>query len=425
VNSIVYTPAIEWAAAVFFGAAILHTFLVKRFHHIAGKFPEGSAAENVFHLLGEVEIVFGFWAAIFLVFLAAQMGPKSAIDYLESRNFIEPTFVFVVLVVCAGRPILSIAEGLISILARILPLPPAIAYYFVALTFGPILGSFITEPAAMTVIALLLLNRFYQKKITEKFKYATLGLLFVNVSIGGTLTHFAAPPVLMVANKWGWGLQHMLTHFGWKGALACFISTAIVVFRFRKELMSISLDKKSNVGHVPIGVSLIHLLFLAAVVAGAHYPILVLGLFLFFLGFVQVTNKHQGDLKLKEGLLVAFFLAGLVVIGGMQGWWLEPILSKLTDAHLYLGAIGLTAFTDNAALTYLGTLVPSLSETSRYALVAGAVVGGGLTVIANAPNPAGFSILQKSFGEEGISPLRLFYSAMLPTLIAAICFWFL
>jgi Na+/H+ antiporter NhaD/arsenite permease-like protein len=250
-------------------------------------------------------------------------------------------------------------------------------------------------------------------------------VLFVNVSVGGTLTHFAAPPVLMVASKWGWGLHEMLTNFGWKGVLSCFISTTFVTFRFRKELGHIKMNQELSIDKVPSWVSLIHVGFLVTVVAAAHYPILVIGLFLFFLGFVEVTNKHQKDLKLKEGLLVAFFLGGLVVIGGMQGWWLEPILTKLADVHLYLGAIGLTAFTDNAALTYLGTLVPSLSESSRYALVAGAVVGGGLTVIANAPNPAGFSILQKSFGKEGISPLRLFYSALLPTLVAGICFWLL
>ncbi|MBK7963849.1 MAG: putative Na+/H+ antiporter [Bdellovibrionales bacterium] len=422
---VVYSPIIEWTAAVLFGVAILHIFLVKWFHHIAGKFPEGSVAENIFHLLGEVEIVFGFWAAVFLGILGIQMGSQAAISYLESRNFVEPTFVFVVLVICAGRPILSGAENLITVIARLLPLPPAIAYYFVVLTAGPILGSFITEPAAMTVRALLLLNKFYKKQTSDQFKYATLGVLFVNVSIGGTLTHFAAPPVLMVASKWGWGLQEMLSNFGWKGALACFISAAIVSFRFRKDLNNISFDKKPSGQKIPIGVTIIHLIFLAAVVTFSHHPILIIGLFLFFLGFVQVTSKHHEDLKLKEGLLVAFFLGGLVVIGGMQGWWLEPILSKLTNSHLYLSAIGLTAFTDNAALTYLGTLVPSLSESSRYALVAGAVVGGGLTVIANAPNPAGFSILQDAFGDEGISPLKLFYSALPPTLIAGLCYWFL
>ena len=60
------------------------------------------------------------------------------------------------------------------------------------------------------------------------------------------------------------------------------------------------------------------------------------------------------------------------------------------QSALFFGAAALTAITDNAALTYLGSLVEDISDQSKYSLVAGAVAGGGLTVIANAPNPAGF-----------------------------------
>jgi hypothetical protein len=80
---------------------------------------------------------------------------------------------------------------------------------------------------------------------------------------------------------------------------------------------------------------------------------------------------------------------------------------------------------DNAALTYLGSQVEGLQEFSKYSLVAGSVVGGGLTVIANAPNPAGIGILGSSFGDDGVKPSRLLLYALPPTLIAAICFWFL
>ena len=74
------------------------------------------------------------------------------------------------------------------------------------MTIAPILGSFITEPAAMTIGALLLAKKIYKHKPKATFAYATLGLLFVNVSVGGTLTHFAAPPVLMVASTWSWDM---------------------------------------------------------------------------------------------------------------------------------------------------------------------------------------------------------------------------
>lgn len=423
-NSIAPT---DWIASSCFAAAITHTFLVKKFQSLARRFRDGSPGENLFHLLGEVEIVFGLWAGIFLVWLALAQGSASAVDYLQSRDFTEAGFVFVILTLCSTRPVLQLASGLIGVLARAVPLKKPLAFYCVALTAGPLLGSFITEPAAMTVTALILLERYFRVGMSDRLKYATIGLLFVNVSIGGTLTPYAAPPILMVAPKWGWDLPYMLSHFGWKGALATLLSTALVAFRFRAELGGLRWrEEDSETGRrMPFWVSLSHLLFLVLIVLNSHHLVVFIGLFLFFLGLVKVTGEYQRGLKVREGLLVAFFLGGLVVLGGPQRWWLEPLLSQLNALPLYLGSISLTAITDNAALTYLGSQVPGLSEASRYALVAGSVVGGGLTVIANAPNPAGYGILNASFGDDGISPGKLFASAAGPTLIAALCFWFL
>lgn len=418
----------EVFATVCFALAILHTFSVKKFQHLAAGFKDGSVGENLFHLLGEVEVVFGIWAAIFLLFFTANEGASNAIAYLETQNFTEPAFVFVIMAVCSTRPIISVASKLIDASARLLPLNRSVAFYATCLVVGPLLGSFITEPAAMTVTALILLERFYKQGISQRLMYATLGLLFVNVSIGGTLTPYAAPPLLMVAGKWNWDLGFMLSHFGWKAAIAVVVATAMVSMRFRKELAKVSFQvsgasTRARRFQIPAWVSFIHLLFLVAIVMSAHHLVVFAGIFLFFLGLTAVTKEYQGEIALKEGLLVGFFLGGLVILGGPQCWWLEPLLTRLDTLPLFLGSIALTAVTDNAALTYLGSQVPSLSEASRYALVAGAVTGGGLTVIANAPNPAGYGILNSAFGEEGISPFQLFAHALLPTAIAAFCFW--
>lgn len=67
----------------------------------------------------------------------------------------------------------------------------------------------------------------------------------------------------------------------------------------------------------------------------------------------------------------------------------------------------------------MGSLVDGTSQVWKYMLVAGAVTGGGLTVIANAPNPAGFSILRHHFPNNAISPQYLVLAAIVPTLIAA------
>lgn len=416
---------VEILASALFALAVLHTFSVKRFAHWAHRFPKGSIPENLLHFLAETEVVFGLWAAALFAGIAALKGSvQEAVHHIESLNFTEPKFVLVIMVVAATRPVVKLAENLIASLARLLPFREALAFYLAALIAGPLLGSFITEPAAMTLLALVLKRRYFDQAISRRFAYATLGLLFVNVSIGGTLTHFAAPPVLMVAAKWQWDTAFMAAHFGWRAALSCLASTALVAFLFRRELLALPAVANRS-GAVPAWLTGLHVLFLAGVVAFAHHPDVFFGVFMLFLGLVTATREYQDALKLREGLLVGFFLAGLVTLGSLQTWWLKPLLSSLDGATLFFGATGLTAITDNAALTYLGSLVEGLGPDLQYALVAGAVTGGGLTVIANAPNPAGVGILQtaRAFGDEGISPLGLLLGALLPTASAVLFFW--
>ena len=388
------TRPVEILATVLFALAILHTFSVKYFANLAHKYPEGSMQENLYHFLAETEVVFGLWAAALFFGITAFRGSiGEAVAYIEGLNYTEPKFVLVVMVVAATRPIVSLAEKVIVFLARLIPVKEGLAFYLAALAVGPLLGSFITEPASMTLLAILLKRRYFDQGISQKLAYATLGLLFVNVSIGGTLTHFAAPPVLMVATKWNWGTEFMLTHFGCRAATSCCLSTIVFALLFRKELSAIEPVPDTS-GPVPTWLTGLHLLFLALVVAFAHHADVFFGVFMVFLGLVTATKEYQDPLKLREGLLVGFFLAGLVTLGSLQTYWLEPLIKSLAGSTLYFGATALTAITDNAALTFLGAQVEGITDDLKYALVAGAVTGGGLTVIANAPNPAGVKRLQ-------------------------------
>lgn len=419
--------SIEILATVLFALAVIHTFCVKRFAHWAHRYPKGSFQENVLHFLAETEVVFGLWAAALFGGIVVLSGSvHHAVEYIESLNFTEPKFVFVIMVVAATRPVVKLAEWLISKVARLIPARESVAFYFTALSLGPLLGSFITEPAAMTLLALLLKRRYFDQGITPRLAYATLGLLFVNVSIGGTLTHFAAPPVLMVAAKWNWDFGFMFQNFGWRAASACIVSAIVITTKFRKDLEAVEV-RRGDSARIPGWLTALHIVFLALVVGFAHHPDVFLGIFVLFLGLVVATQEHQDELKLREGLLVGFFLAGLVTLGSLQAYWLKPLIQSLNGSALFYGSTALTALTDNAALTYLGSLVEGISDELKYALVAGAVTGGGLTVIANAPNPAGVGILQsaKVFQDEGISPLNLFLGALLPTAIAIIFFWIL
>lgn len=414
----VSTP--EIIAAAIFGLAVLHTFSTKFFASLAHSQPRHA---GLLHLLAEVEVVFGFWAFILIVALFLLTGRTDAVDYLESRNFTEPMFVFVVMVIAASRPILHFGVVAVRLLARLLPLSNSLATFFLCLSLVPLLGSFITEPAAMTLAALMLRDRFFKQGLSERFKYATLGVLFVNISIGGTLTSFGAPPVLMVAAKWEWTTAFMFNTFGWKAALAVVVNAILLTTIFRRELSSIQAAPVSeSPAHMPVSVILIHLAFLVGTVLFAHHPVVFMGFFLFFIGYTEAYERYQDRLILREGLLVAFFLAGLVVLGGLQQWWLQPALIGVEPGILYFLAIALTAITDNAALTYLASLVEGVSPEFKYAIVAGAVTGGGLTIIANAPNPAGVAILKSSFHDGSISPLGLFLAALAPTVVAVLAF---
>ena len=435
-------------ATAIFLLAVLHTFAAPKFaalaHRIQHRENERSRAAarprspsiraEALHFLGEVEVVFGLWAVLLLVAATLYAGWGAAKHYVnDTVNYTEPLFVVVIMALASTRPVIGFAESALRRLASAGGGTPA-AWWMAILIIGPLLGSFITEPGAMTISAVLLARQFYTLQPSNRLKYATLGLLFVNVSIGGTLTHFAAPPVLMVARPWNWDLAFMLGTFGWRAALAIAVSTLLYFLLFKTELASLSRrapapsvetpDEGATVAAalpVPAWIVIVHLLFMAWTVVNAHYPALFLGGFLFFLGFARATAAYQGRIELRTPLLVGFFLAGLVIHGGLQGWWIAPLLSRLSEVPLFIGATLLTAVNDNALITYLATLVPHLSDELKLAVVQGAVTGGGLTVIANAPNPAGQALLGRFFA-GAVSPLYLFAGALPPTLIAAAVF---
>jgi hypothetical protein len=411
---------VQIAAAALFALALLHTFSTSIFVRLARRYPRH---EGSFHLLGEVEVVFGFWALVLVLFIFAAEGSQKATAYLDGCNFTEPLFVFAIMVVAGSRPILRLVGLCVDVIATVMPIPRALAVYFLALSLIPLLGSFITEPAAMTLAALMLRDRVFSGALPQRVKYASLGVLFVNVSIGGTLTSFAAPPVLMVASKWGWDSAFMLSTFGWKAALAVLVNAAGVSLLFGRHVVRNQPAAAVAPLEVrPIAPMLVCVLFLVGIVMFAHHPPVFLGLLLFFLGYSAAYPRHHDALILREALLVAFFLAGLVVLGGLQQWWLQPLLVSMSPKAVYYGATALTAVTDNAALTYLGSMAEGLSDEFRYSLVAGAVTGGGLTVIANAPNPAGFSILRHACDGGTIDARWLFIAALAPTLVAVAAF---
>lgn len=536
-HRISHTP-FNLVASLIFLAAILHTFLISKFLYYAHKWKAehqkkieaGLVSEHstvfraeVFHFLGEVEVIFGLWAVVLTAAIVFFYDWQTFVGYISNVNYIEPMFVVVIMTLASSRPILYFSEKIMSRVAAVFKGTLA-AWWLTIMTLGPILGSFITEPAAMTISAMLLARKFYELKPGKKLQYATISLLFVNISVGGTLTHFAAPPVLMVAAPWGWNLPFMFTTFGWKAVIGIVLSNTLVFLVFKKEIfklerkfrlsilkneikdkyihsdilkkdlklaeqrignelheeiqrikdsakdstmtictmdetdcalleetfeqefedlkiqqMSVSVpgllprDKRPKLsdpnwdnrsGGIPGWIIAVHVAFMVWTIANAHHPAIFVSGMLFFIGFSHVTWPFQNNINLKSPMLVGFFLGGLVIHGGLQGWWIAPVLGSLGEIPLMLSATVLTAFNDNAAITYLSTLVPGFTDSLKYAVVAGAVTGGGLTIIANAPNPAGQALL-KDYFTNGISPLLLLAYSLVPTIIMTLCFLFL
>jgi hypothetical protein len=451
-------------ATAIFLCAIIHTLFANSFSRLAdvqerkhekliadriavGKlpnYPRGrepvSFVATILHFLGEVEAVFGIWGAVLLGTIAIWFDWQHVTHYISTINYAEPVFVVVIMCIAATRPVVKTAESAASLVSGFGGKTPG-AWWLAILCLLPPLGSFITEPAAMTIAALLLSEKVFALEPSARFKYATLGLLFVDVSVGGSLTHFAAPPVLMVAGPWNFDARSVLLRYGSKALLGIAVSNLLVFLLLRSEFPSLAararIAERTQVQAppeepVPWWTTIVHGLFLAFTVVALHSPALVIMGFLSFLAFTEATRHHQYELSMRSPLLVGLFLAALVTHGGFQGWWIQPVLSSLGELQLFVGSILLTAFNDNAAITYLASLVPALgplpaahegmASSLQYAVLAGALTGGGLTIIANAPNPAGQAILAKHF-RGGVSPAGLLAGSLLPTAVVAACFW--
>jgi hypothetical protein len=383
-------------------------------------------AECLF-FLGEVEVVFAVWAIPLFALIAFFYNWTVALDYINTRDYSEALYVVVIMIIASTRPIVLFTEMILRVIANLFG-SSVTAWWFVVMTIGPITGSVLTEPAAMVLCCMLLSRKFYSYHPSVPLAYATLGLLFVNVSVGGVLTNFAAPPVVVVASCWELSSWYMFKTFGIIAIIGVLLCNFIYWHFFRSEFRKLNKIKEKNPipkiekKKVPLWITAIHCGILAWMIFHVHYPAVVIASLLLFLGFHRATHHHQDEMYLKRPFLVGAFLAGLVIHGGVQGWWVTAILDRLHALSLMIVGVILSAFIENAAVTYLTSLTPDLTSSFKYAIIAAAVTGGGLTVIAHAANPVGQALLEKHF-KQGVAPLYLFLSALLPTIIFFILYY--
>jgi hypothetical protein len=185
-----------WASLLFL-AAVLHTFLTHKFLQLshwlerrherrwqadttrAGP-PPAPIFARLFHFFGEVEVVFGIWVVPLFALMMWRVGRQPTLDYLNNRSYSEPLFVVTIMAAASTKPVLRLAEQCLRFVARMGGGGPG-AWWLAILSIAPLLGSLISEPAAMTIAALLLGRQFYALKPSPRFAYATLGLLFTNI----------------------------------------------------------------------------------------------------------------------------------------------------------------------------------------------------------------------------------------------------
>ncbi|MCE5318366.1 MAG: putative Na+/H+ antiporter [Parachlamydia sp.] len=426
--------------AACFLLAILHTYAAHRFARRArqrghregasmGIVPEGgpegwkeSFWADLLYFFGEVEVVFGVWCLVIFAVAGWLYGWDSVVAYMGSQDYSEAVYVAVALAMASTYPIMRFADKILSGLARLGGGTP-LAWWVLLLTLGPLLGALVKESVAMTIVALLLGRHFFACRPSRGLAYATLALLFTNISVSGLFTNFASSAIVVLSKAWNWDTPFMWQTFGWKGIAGIAASNLIYFGLFHRELRQLKSPKveEDRQREVPWWVTALHLAFLAWITLNSSLPTVVMGAFVLYLGVYQATASYQKFMDLREPLLIGFFLSSLILISGLQVWWIEPVVEGLHEHGLYLASLMLSAFTHNTSNTLLYSHLPHLTEQVKYLLVSAALVGGGMTIMANGPNLMACSLLNDYFDRE-ISFARLFLASLVPAQVLSIFF---
>lgn len=423
--------------------AVIHTFLAHFFTRKAHTraFPLGVSPEKegrpssqkgevtkesfITHILlffGEVEVVYGLWCFVFFAVAAYWYGLEPVLSHIASHDYTEALFVAIALAIASTYPIMRFADSALSRLADIGGGSP-MAWWVLLLGVGPFLGALLKETVAMTILVVLLAKHFFASRPSQPLAYATLGLLFTNISVAGLLTSFASSPMIFVAKPWNWDTLYLLKLFGWKVIAGIAVSTSLYFFLFHKELRSLRLQKKdsSPPRDVPFWVTAIHLLFLILMALSSSQPVILIPLFILFIGFYQATAPYQVFMNLREPLFVGFFLASLILLSDLQFWWIEALVGRLSEKGLYFGSLAISAFTHNTSDALLFSRLKGLDEHVKYLLMSASMTAGGLTIMANGPNIVAYSLLRNKFDND-MSFTKLFLAALFPVLVMSFFF---
>ncbi|WP_213357473.1 putative Na+/H+ antiporter [Chlamydiifrater phoenicopteri] len=430
-----YSELLRTGALWIFSLSLVHMFLTPYFYKVCENYahkkmvyPEQrekyGVLSELFKILSRVELVFILWSApLFFWFLITE-GTRLSIAYFSSRNYIFPFFVVVIVLFIESRPIVYLGERLLSKIANFGKKSPA-AWWWTILLVSPFITPLIKETGTMVLACVLLVAKFFPFSPSKKFSYATAGLLFSNVSIGGMLFPITSRAVFLINSKLRWSAVFVLKYFSWKAFLAILVSTTIYYLIFRKEFQAFpsTIPSRKTSEAVPWWVVVVHILFLVAVIFVRHIPVILVGVVLTFLGFRALTIMYQSPISFTKVGMVGLFFSGLILFGDLQEWWVLALMEKVSyEGHMIISFI-MSMFLDNALVNYLIFKLPSANDCYHYLAISGAMSAGGLTLMANVPNIIGYLLLRPSFKVRSVSLVWLFVAALPPAVISALIFW--
>ena len=418
-------------STLIFALSIVHVFFTPTIFKAAlalqkkQKHHEWQVTIETLLLLSEIELVFGLWLIPLFGGYALFYSWSESLGYLTSRDYTEALYMVVIVLIVSASPLITFGEKVLEKIARLGKDSPT-SWWWVILCLGPLSSMLLKEPGAMALLAVLLGRKFYHFRPSNAFKYVTLALLFLNVALSGLLSSFSSRSLYLLTSKRELSTYYMLRTFGWKALLGILLITSVAYLVFRKEFRKfpgrVPALERGERKKVPLWVTLGHLLFAASVAyVGNQGPLLVL-LGLCFLGFYKITAIYQHTHVIKQAFFVGFFFAALLILGELQGWWIREIFPHLEALGTEVATLILSAFIDNAVVIYLVPDIFSLTDPRFYAAVVGSIAAGGLTVIANVPNPIGYTLLSPYFKRK-ISGIGLFTAALIPTLLIFLLFW--
>lgn len=414
-------------ATVLLGTGFIHSLLLrnlfssahssKKEGHPSKQLPT-TFTKQVLHFFNEIKAIFGIWIIPLLASATFLYDWEASMNFLNTRNYTEALFIAVIMTIASSNPIMNIIESLIRKIASLCGGSTG-AWWVALLTVGPILGSIITEAGAMIVTSLLLAKQFYSRRISQKLAYATLGLLFTHISLGAILTNFCLPVSWINTD---WEAIFTLALFGGKSILAIVTSTFCYYLYFRKEFAKLEKEKSKPLEkiQIPWWVTAMHILFLSGAIVSIYFPLIFITISFLFLLFHEATREYQTCLKLRPPMLVGFFFSGLVIHGGLQEWWITPLIERIDALVIACASFMFGSFMDGTTLTYIATLLPSLSDATKYSVIVGTLAVGGLSMIGNAPTQCNKEI--NPHFAEGISPKKLFLAALFPMFVTASIF---